>query len=276
MQGNRMNRFGTTLVIILCSAAAVVFVALGCSTDTQGPSNARPTPCRNECESGEFKCVGEGASSACSNTDTDECLEWTTPIRCAPNAPCRDTGPLPGQCTCTGECTPGDTRPEPEGCLGSAVGLCRKGHRVNTCSKNCTWIRGIRCEGQVGPAPEECNGLDDNCDALLDNAPGSTAPLTRVCQTTGTGGNTGCGPSIQTCTRGQWGPCIVQQEAGQPIVRTKEDLCDGIDDDCDGKVDGDDPDLLPRDCNARCGAGKGSAWTGSFGRTSASWKRSGT
>jgi hypothetical protein len=30
---------------------------------------------------------------------------------------------------------------------------------------------GLSCEGEIGPTAESCNGIDDNCDGQIDNAP---------------------------------------------------------------------------------------------------------
>ena len=62
------------------------------------------------------------------------------------------------------ECVPGMT----EVCGGPNVGVCKTGLR--TCDANGHWGD---CVGSVGPSPEQCNGLDDNCDGTVDN-PGLT------------------------------------------------------------------------------------------------------
>lgn len=56
-------------------------------------------------------------------------------------------------------CAPGSTRPCPD------VGMCRD--RVKTCD-NGKWSQ--VCSGGTGPAPQEIcdNGLDDNCNGLVD------------------------------------------------------------------------------------------------------------
>jgi hypothetical protein len=62
-------------------------------------------------------------------------------------------------------CTPGDfisCYSGPVGTLG--VGICRAGTR--TCGPSATW--GV-CAGVVLPRPEIANGIDDDCDGVIDN-----------------------------------------------------------------------------------------------------------
>lgn len=72
------------------------------------------------------------------------------------------------------------------------------------------------CVGEVGPVDEQCNGIDDNCDGLIDEN------LHREC------GNA-CGPGHSTCVGGTFVNCSAP--AGKP------ETCNGLDDDCDGVVD---------------------------------------
>ncbi|MDH5490809.1 MAG: MopE-related protein, partial [Myxococcales bacterium] len=99
------------------------------------------------------------------------------------------------------------------GC-GSDTGACRAGSQV--CDASGNWGA---CAGDIGPSPEACNGIDDDCDGIIDEA------LTRSC-----GSDTGeCVAGIESCAAGSWGTCAGEIGAGVEI-------CDAarLDEDCDG------------------------------------------
>jgi hypothetical protein len=69
---------------------------------------------------------------------------------------------------------------------------------------------------QCTPPPEECNGVDDDCDGATDEN------LVRDCSNV-------CGAGTQTCTFGFWGTCSAPAGTAE--------VCDADDDDCDGLID---------------------------------------
>jgi Putative metal-binding motif len=104
------------------------------------------------------------------------------------------------------------------------------------------------CANAVGPHPDVCNGIDDDCNDDVDNS-GLTAdpwvgmaccPPGKNCNNTG--GSTRCAPGMLIC-----------QAAGQVCTggtfQTPE-VCNGIDDDCDGVTDGMDIPGIGTICTA--------------------------
>ena len=81
----------------------------------------------------------------------------------------------------------------------------------------------LTCVQNIQPSPETCNGLDDDCDGAVDEGnPGGGGAC-----------NTGllgvCAAGTQHCQSGAL-QCIQNVPAGTEI-------CNGLDDDCDGAVD---------------------------------------
>ncbi len=105
------------------------------------------------------------------------------------------------------------------------VGTCRGG--ITSCVDG-AWID---CAGQVVPGEEVCNGLDDDCDGLVDegtlNACGECGSTpSEVCN----GLDDDCDGIFDDGTRLTCGVC-----AGEP---PPDEFCaNGLDDDCDGDVD---------------------------------------
>jgi MYXO-CTERM domain-containing protein len=135
-----------------------------------------------------------------------------------------------GQPSTCSACTEGQTQPcytGPAGTLG--VGLCKAG--LQTCGD--AGVFDTACSGEVTPSPDQCDGLDHQCNGLPDNCPACDAGATQPCYTgpTGTEGVGICKGGNETCSAsGNWGPCL-----GQTLPGTQ--YCDGKDDTCNGTTD---------------------------------------
>jgi len=119
------------------------------------------------------------------------------------------------------QCNPGDQR-----VCGVAIGECQQG--VQTCLSSGVWSS--TCTNEVGPSTETCDGLDNDCNGVIDDGIGCqcTPGESRVC-----GVNVGeCQQGIQTCASDglSWGVC-----AGS--VSATLEICDGLDNDCNGLTD---------------------------------------
>ena len=97
-------------------------------------------------------------------------------------------------------------------------------------------------------APEICNGIDDNCNGLIDgNDPGLSGGITSLWYEDLDGDGFG-NPLIfvNSCTQP---PGFVADgtdcdDANTNVHPNAQEICNGIDDDCDGLIDGMDPNVV--------------------------------
>jgi putative metal-binding protein len=152
---------------------------------------------------------------------------------------CDDSGVL-------GDCE-GEVTPIAEVCNGSdddCDGGTDEDFGTVTCGIGACQVTIEECvdgEAQVcipgDPAPSEmCEGTDDDCDGDIDEGclclDGNTQPCysgSPMSQNVGE-----CHDGTQTCAGGQWGPCLGD-------VTPLPEVCDGLDNDCEGTPDQGDP-----------------------------------
>jgi hypothetical protein len=214
------------------------------------------------------------AGNTCTFTGAKNSLSWTPPT----GATCSGTGTLTAPCqagaltcqgasgwACIGSAAPSsevcdgidnncngqtdENNPGGGGNCGSNVGACKFGTLACTSGK-------LACQGGTSATPEVCDGIDNDCNGVVDdNIPG----LGQV-----------CGSSRGTCKTGLTA-CVNGALVCQGEVKPGVEICDGKDNDCDGAVD-DNPTDAPTSLGCwnlpgtQCSGG-GKTWSAPPGAT---------
>ena len=198
-----------------------------CSAGTWG-SCVGQQPAAEACDDIDNNCNGqtdEGLAQACHVTNGFGTCNGTETCRDGALVGCTASTPADEVCDnqdndCDGQTDEGVSQSCYNGPNGTdGVGLCHGGTQA------CTAGSWGSCNGQVLPATEICDNLDNDCDGGTDENLGQTTCGLGICEHT-----------MENCVNGTPQTCNPMQGAGQEV-------CNGLDDDCDGVADG-----LTRSC----------------------------
>jgi hypothetical protein len=206
---------------------------LACVGGTMVNNCQAGTPTAETCDGIDNNCNGTaddgiepvattcGAGACSGNTGTLTCVSGATVDSCDPfeGAVAEICDGMDNDCDGTTDdgiscgCINGTTRE-----VACGIGACASSG-TETCV-NGEWSGSTCVAGN--PVAESCDGIDNNCDGSVDNGIASTPTACGVgaCASTGT----------SSCVNGQM---VDSCQAGSPVA----EICDGIDNNCNGSVD---------------------------------------
>ncbi|MDC0747328.1 DUF4114 domain-containing protein [Polyangium mundeleinium] len=198
--------FGT----VTCQNGALVCVG------AVGPSSEQCNKLDDDCD-GVVDDGAAGAGVAC-GTDVGECTYGTSQCIGGVIVCLGGKGPSLEVCnTLDDDCNgvADDETKDSGGPCGSNIGACLPG--------TLACVNGsIECVGGTAGTPEACNGIDDDCNGAIDDG--------------NPGGGASCGTDVGSCEAGTEF-CVGGSIVCVGAVGPGSEICDGIDNDCDGVAD---------------------------------------
>ncbi len=199
-------------------------------------------------------CSGDVDCSTLDGSFSGRCLQLATEgsfcgFSCIAHTDC------PDGYTCKafdfGDGLAGQCQPKIEQCVCNEIGKrtvwtveCDIENEFGACpgTNQCPPAGSATCTAQV-PLEDVCNGLDDNCDGEVDNS-------SNIGEDCGESNKGICKLGTIACTDGE--------ESCEGAVLPTDEVCDGLDNDCDWAVDDDYPEHLQPcgDTTGECKAGK--------------------
>lgn len=253
-----------------------------CAAGTWGPCSIAPAAadscdtagddanCNGAANEG-CKCMGTGTRLCGSDGLLGNCAKGTEACAKGKWGPCSvsplaadDCGVKGDDANCNGKpnenclCVTGDTQP----CGPSAVGSCKPGTATCTDGKwgNCIGGVSVAARDCASPNDSDCDGHPDNTiDAVCQCALGA-AP--RVCGTHPQDGMGQCHAGTQPCVAGpgiatsNWGACTGSVGPGAELCNN-----DGVDENCDGRVNENPPCACINGRTQSCGNCNGGTQT---------------